>query len=440
MPEVESSDTLNQEYLPSGALQVPSRQTTTALREQASSEDRPFRIAYFVSHPIQYQAPLLRRIAALPGISLKVFFFSDISVRSYVDQGFGVTVKWDVPLLDGYESEFLPTIRNRGRLAFADPICKGVYEKLKDGNFDAVWLHGYHTLNHLQVLLAAKRLNLPLLMRAEPTLIDRPRTTSKMLAKSYAFRLLRHAITAVMPISELNKEYWNTYLGPATPQFPMPYAVDNQFFRDKSVQAEETIEVLRAELGLAQGRPVILYCSKLQTRKRCIDLVNAYLLLCSNLNLPEKPYLLIIGDGEERNQVEARIQESKDPDIKMLGFRNQSELPRYFSLCDVFVLPSVSEPFGLIVNEVMNAGRAVIVTNEVGCQRDLVQDQVNGMVVPPQNIPALANALQYVLEKPERAKEMGKKGLERIRTFSFDQDIEGLMAAVDYVKRTRQIA
>lgn len=419
---------------------MPSRHPTSALRQQTSSEDRPFRIAYFVSHPIQYQAPLLRQIAALPGISLKVFFFSDISIRSYVDRGFGVAVKWDVPLLDGYDSEFLPTIRNRGGLAFADPICTGIDEKLKNGNFDAVWLHGYHTVNHLHVLWAAKRLNLPLLMRAEPTLIDRPRTSSRKFAKSFFFRLLRRAITAVLPISELNKEYWNTYLGTGIPQFPVPYAVDNQFFREKSVQAEATREALREELGLTPGRPVILYCSKLQTRKRCIDLVNAYLSLCSDLKLPAKPYLLIVGDGEERSQIEARIRESNDPDIKLLGFRNQSELPRYFSLSDVFVLPSIHEPFGLIVNEVMNAGRAVIVTSEVGCQRDLVQDRWNGMVVPPQDIPALANALQYVLEEPGRAKEMGRKGLERINEFSFDQDIQGLLAAVNYIKQTRNSA
>jgi len=419
---------------------VPSRHPATALRDQPSLEGRPFRIAYFVSHPIQYQAPLLRQIAALPGVALKVFFFSDISVRSYIDKGFGVAVKWDVPLLDGYDSEFLPTIRNRGQLAFADPICTGIYEKLETGNFDAVWLHGYHTLNHLHVLWAAKRLNIPLLMRAEPTLIDRPRTRTKKFAKSYFFRLLRHAITAVMPISELNKEYWNTYLGTEIPQFPMPYAVDNQFFQGKSLQAEATVDQLREELDLTPGRPVILYCSKLQTRKRCIDLVNAYLLLCSDLKLPAKPYLLIVGDGEERGQVEARIQESKDLDIRMLGFRNQSELPRYFSLSDVFVLPSVSEPFGLIVNEVMNAARAVIVTEEVGCQKDLVRDRWNGMVVPAQNIAALANALQYVLEDPERCKEMGRRSLERIREFSFDQDIEGLLAAITHIQQTRKIA
>ena len=70
------------------------------------------KLAYMVSHPIQYQAPLLRRIAQEPDIDLTVFFGSDFSIRGYKDQGFGVDVKWDVPLLDGYRYEFLPVLRD----------------------------------------------------------------------------------------------------------------------------------------------------------------------------------------------------------------------------------------------------------------------------------------------------------------------------------------
>src|ERR1700756_3046963 len=82
------------EWLPMTAPQIG--------RSVLFSAERPLRLAYFVSHPIQYQAPLLRRIAAEKDIDLKVFFSSDISVREYVDPGFGVPVKWDVPLLEGY--------------------------------------------------------------------------------------------------------------------------------------------------------------------------------------------------------------------------------------------------------------------------------------------------------------------------------------------------
>jgi hypothetical protein len=73
------------------------------------------KVAYLVSHPIQYQAPLLRRISQEPDIELTVFFGSNFSVREYVDRGFGVDVKWDVPLVDGYGHEFLPVVWDKGR-------------------------------------------------------------------------------------------------------------------------------------------------------------------------------------------------------------------------------------------------------------------------------------------------------------------------------------
>src|SRR5436305_15239443 len=88
----------------------------------ARAERRPLRLAYIVSHPIQYQAPLLRRVAQEPDIDLTVFFCSDQGAREYVDRQFGgVRVKWDVPLLEGYRFQFLPGV-NCFSLDFFSPI------------------------------------------------------------------------------------------------------------------------------------------------------------------------------------------------------------------------------------------------------------------------------------------------------------------------------
>ena len=92
---------------------------------------RRVRLAYLVSHPIQYQAPLLRRIAQEPDIDLTVLFGSDFSVRGYRDAGFGVGVKWDVPLLDGYKHEFLPLLRDQGNVSVASPLNYGIDRRLR---------------------------------------------------------------------------------------------------------------------------------------------------------------------------------------------------------------------------------------------------------------------------------------------------------------------
>src|SRR5882757_7339686 len=385
---------------------------------------RPLRLAYFVSHPIQYQAPLLRRIAREPDIELEVFFSSDHTVRGYVDEGFGVKVEWDVPLLEGYRSCFLPRWRDAGKEpGFWRPLNYGIFERLQEGHFDAVWSHGYSTANSLRVIASAAMLGIPVLLRAESTLHDRTRSLPKLLAKEAFFRILQPQVSAVLAIGEANARYWRHYFGDEMPVFRMPYAVDNDFFQRRAAQAVAGREALRAELTLEPGRPVILFASKLQERKRCSDLVAAYRLLRRL-----RPYLLIVGDGEEKQRLEP--QAAGDPDIRFLGFHNQTELPRYFDLCDVFVLPSRHEPWGLVVNEAMNAGRPVVVSDDVGCQQDLVREGETGAVFPVGDVAALVAALERVLATPGMAAQIGVNARTHIGRFSFEQDMVGLRQAL----------
>src|ERR1700728_437173 len=90
------------------------------------------KIAYLVSHPIQYQAPLLRRISQEPDIELTVFFGSDFSVREYVDKGLPVNVKWDVPLTEGYRHEFLPSISAKRRTVLVSQLNYKLFSRLHD--------------------------------------------------------------------------------------------------------------------------------------------------------------------------------------------------------------------------------------------------------------------------------------------------------------------
>ena len=397
------------------------------------SEHRKLRLAYFVTHPIQYQAPLLKRIAQEPDIDLKVFFSSDHSVRGSVDKGFGVQVKWDTPLLDGYNYEFLPALRNamEGRVfGSTGPLNHGIKRKLRGGNFDAVWVHVYNYLTNLQAIRVASSMKIPVLLRAESTLHDRPRSPFRLAIKDRFFNWLKPRVSAVLSIGEENTNYWKHHFGDGFPIFPFLYAVDNQYFQRQCSAASNTREEFRASLGLEPNRPVILFSAKLVPRKRCIDLVGAYLRLTKSGAVPLAPYLLIVGDGELRPMLEARARDARPGDVRFLGFRNQSELPRFYDLCDVFVLASVDEPWGLAVNEVMNAGRPVIVSDEVGCQKNLVKNGVNGRVVREGDIEGLAEALRIVLLSRETGQEMGAESLRIINSYSFEQNVSGLRQAL----------
>lgn len=236
-----------------------------------------------------------------------------------------------------------------------------------------------------------------------------------------------------MPIGRKNEEYWRAMLGSTVPMFFMPYAVDNDYFRSRAADASANREVLREELNLKSGRPVFLFASKLQRRKRCLDLVKAFLRLAPAGADEPSAYLLIAGDGEERAEIEHYIRESRASNIRMLGFQNQSQLPALFDLCDVFVLPSIHEPWGLIVNEVMNAARAVVVSDQVGCAPDLIRDGANGFVFPAQDIDALTAILRRFLDDPSLARVMGKAASATIAGYSFEEDVKGFREALAFV-------
>jgi len=400
---------------------------------------RKVRLAYLVSHPIQYQAPLLRRIALEPDIDLTVLFGSDFSVRGYKDRGFGVEVAWDTPLLDGYRSEFLRPLRDTGEISPTAPISRGIFRRLQqdDGSpaFDALWVHGYASINSLQAILAANALGIPVLLRAESWLADRVRSPWKLATKSAFFNLLGKGIAAVLPIGTVNAAYWTHYFGASVPQFLMPYAVNNGYFAGLAAAAAPREQELRAELGLSAERPVILFASKLQQRKHADHLLEAYSRLIADRTPQERPYFVVVGDGEQRAQLEAQAKQLRLEDVRFAGFRNQSELPRFFQLADVFVLPSQHEPWGLIVNEAMASGCPVIVSTDVGCHADLITDGVEGCVFPFGDIRALTQALHHVFSCPRSAAKMGEAARRRITTWTYEEDVQGLRRALAAVTR-----
>ena len=401
-------------------------------RPRVRSDDR-VRLAYVVSHPIQYQAPLLRRIAREPDIDLTVFFGSDFSVRDYQDEGFGVPVQWDVPLLDGYQHEFLPVLRDDGTQTVTTPLNFGLLSALKGRSgarpFDVLWVHGYAMINAIHAMLAARALGIPVLIRGDMWLRDRPRSGPKLLAKKVFFEFLKRMVDGVLTVGTLNAEYWRHSLGEAVPLFLMPYAVDNRYFQLKSIEAREHRSQLRRELNLDPARPVILFAAKLQQRKRCSDLLDACKLLWKDAE-SRCPYLVIVGDGEAREALEREATADGLAHVRFCGFRNQSELPRFFDLASVFVLPARHEPWGLVVNEVMNAGRPVILSDDVGCAPDLVTRGVEGFVYPVGDVQGLAAALRRVLSDPARAEQMGRNALTKISTWSFEEDVAALRQAV----------
>jgi glycosyltransferase involved in cell wall biosynthesis len=252
----------------------------------------------------------------------------------------------------------------------------------------------------------------------------------KLALKSLFFTGLTRLVDGVLTVGTLNADYWRHYFGDDIPQFLMPYAVDNLYFSERALEAQSRRADLQAELGLDPRRQVILFASKLQSRKNCNHLIEAYARLSRASGIEPEPYLVIVGDGEERAALERQASATGFDSIRFCGFRNQSELPRFFDLATVFVLPARHEPWGLIVNEAMNAARPVIVSDDVGCATDLIDDGVDGCIYPVGDVGALENALRRVLDTPGVAETMGQRAFKRIQSWSFAEDIQGLRRAL----------
>lgn len=391
-----------------------------------------FRLAYFVSHPIQYQAPLLRLIAAEPDIQLKVFFYSDFSLKAYQDREFGQLIEWDIPLTEGYDYQFLGCWGSKQWRSWRQqPVAKDILQQLKQGQFDTVWVHGWAHICSLQAMLTAQQLGIPVLLRGEAYGLKEPTHPVKKWAKAAFLSWLFQQAAGFLYIGTLNCQFYQSYGVSKDRLFSMPYAVNNDFFYKQAMLARNNREMLRQSLNLEPGRPIILYAAKLIEKKRPQDLLAAYRLLSADGVQEPEPYLLFVGDGNLRSHLEAEAKATGWHSIRFLGFRNQSEIPALYDLCDVFVLPSNFEPWGLAVNEVMNAGKAVVVSDRVGCAPDLVLEGQNGRTFPVGNIEAFADAMRWALT---HASSAGEASFRRIQTWSFSEDLSGLKASLASIR------
>src|SRR5207237_298940 len=109
------------------------------------SPGKPARIAVLNSHPIQYFAPLYAYLNSVPDIEVTALYLSDFSIRGAKDSGFGRDVKWDVDLLAGYRSVFLGDgARAREPRGFWSLVAPKVWNELRIGRYDVLWLHGHN--------------------------------------------------------------------------------------------------------------------------------------------------------------------------------------------------------------------------------------------------------------------------------------------------------
>ncbi len=392
---------------------------------------KKYRLAALTSHPIQYQTPLFKRITSHPNIDLIVYFCSDIGVKEgYVDSsGFGVNIKWDIPLLEGYKYKFMPNVFSQQISGFWGRVNSSIIKEIRSNHYDAIWIHGYSSLTDWLAFFGSWVSETPVMLRGESHLLNY-RPGWKKVFKRIVLQTLFRRIGCFLSIGALNTEYYKYYGVPEKKIFLTPYCVDNEFFSGKYKELYGGRNNLKKRLGLPSELPVILYASKMMPRKRPMDLMKAYEKIQDKINVA----LVFVGDGMERQALEKYAKNNNLRNVYFEGFKNQTELPEYFSIADVFVLPSTDEPWGLIINEAMNFGLPIITTDQVGAALDLVKDGENGFIYPVGDIGKLAECSLKLLRDAELREKMRRKSLEMIEKWSYQEDISGILSALEYVK------
>ncbi len=397
------------------------------MKGEATKPGRPCRLAALFSHPIQYFAPLFRRLAAQPGIDLTVFYCSRQSAAPRLDPGFGQVVQWDIPLLEGYRYRFLHNWYRSDLVGgFFSLVNPGIVGEILQGGWDVLWLHGYMHLTHWLALLAAKFAGVPVLSRGESNLLD-PRPIRRLIIKNLLLRLWLSQVNGALYIGSHNRDFYRHYGMPEEKLFFTPYTVDNDFFKKEAARLHTRRSALRRKFGVKDERPLILFCGKLIPKKQPLLLLKAY----ASVRRNKACALLYAGDGVLRKDLEEKVSREEIKDVKITGFLNQSEISKVYFAADFLVLPSAwGETWGLVLNEGMNFGLPVVTSDRVGAAVDLVREGKNGFIVPNQDVDALAAALAQLVEDADLRFRFGQQSREIIEDWGLDETVAGIANAI----------
>ncbi|PZX45761.1 glycosyltransferase involved in cell wall biosynthesis [Roseinatronobacter thiooxidans] len=401
--------------------------------------DQPtYHVAFVNTHPIQYFAPLYAYMTKYCRLETTALYLSDFSLHGGDDPGFGRAITWDIDLLAGYEARFMGGEKaSRRRIGgFFSMVAPQLWREIRRGAFDAVVIHGHNFAAHHIAWAACLSSGTPAFARGDTNpCIGRPGW--KAALRQPLIRLHYGGMAGVMAVGTANAAYYRCMGVPEDRIFLTPYAVDNDRFIAAAEVGRTHRSETRAALGMDPDLPAVLFAAKFTRRKRPDDLLAAFAQLQAEGIAGQ---LVLVGTGEMEAALKERVAAENIPNVVFPGFVNQTDLPGIYAASDIFVLPSVDEPWGLAVNEAMCARLPVVVSRGVGCAEDLVAEGVNGATFPDGDIAALASALRTILTDAELRAAQGEAGLFRIRQWDFEQCGAGIRNAIETVRARRGIA
>ncbi len=339
------------------------------------------KLAIVTTHPIQYNAPFFRLLNERGKVYPKVFYTWPQAIKSVKDIGFGEEIEWDIPLLNGYEWEVVENVsKNPGSKSWDGINCPTLISRVLEFNPDAVFVYGWNLKSHYGVMRYFKG-KIPVWFFGDSTLLDEKWGIKKLARRAWLYRVYKN-IDKAFYVGANNKDYFLSHGVEEKQLVFFPHAIENErFYDDENKQYEKKAKEWRERLGYGEDDLIILFAGKFEPKKNPLLLIKSVKQVNSQLENKNNPIrLIMVGNGP----LEIKLKQicNDDPNIKFLPFQNQSVMPIVYRLGDVFCLPSKGpgETWGLAVNEAMACGRPLIISNKVGCGRDLVRHGYNGII------------------------------------------------------------
>jgi glycosyltransferase involved in cell wall biosynthesis len=298
---------------------------------------------------------------------------------------------------------------------------------LSDHGVRAVVLLGYNDAGRLRIIQWCHQNHIPCILFGDSNILGERFTGWKLVLKRIAVSMIVRRCAAVLHCGRLGEQYFKHYGAVSDALFPFPYEPDYKVFGDVSAAATEAI---RRRYHLRSDRRYLIYSGRLVSVKRVDLLIKAFATVSNVRPLWD---LIIVGDGPLRSSLEASVPKEVIDRITWTGFVGDAvSLAALYRCADVLVLPSDNEPWGIVVTEAA-AGLALVCTSVVGAAADLLEDGVNGRIVPPGSDSALADALVDVTS-PSKVDAMKAASPTMLSAWRSRSDpVNGLRKALQFV-------
>jgi glycosyltransferase involved in cell wall biosynthesis len=289
---------------------------------------------------------------------------------------------------------------------------------------DVVIIGGYNYFACLAGFFWAKVNRKKVILWFDSTEEDKPRIVLKEMIK----RLLVKRCDGANAYSQKGKAYLMKLGMEEGRIFVKGNVTDNAFYFHQTMRLKKDRDLLSKKFGVRANN--FLYIGRFSPEKNILFLLKVY----QKLKTQKCDWgLILVGNGPERDKINDYINEYNIKDVYMPGFKQKEEMPEYLAVSDVLVLPSISETWGLVVNEAMAAGLPVLVSKRCGCYPDIVKEGVNGFSFEPHDETELHSRMKAIVDGKHDLASMGEASLEIIKDYTPERAARAVSEAIEYV-------